>query len=55
MITLRCSRCGLDRPVSLFRGRNKVSYPGRELLCRTCQAEWLREREAKRRQADAPE
>src|SRR5687768_1163865 len=39
-----CSRCGRTRPAGLFRGRLKVSFEGRELLCRTCQAIWWRER-----------
>jgi hypothetical protein len=42
--TLTCTRCGRTRPAGLFRGRIKVSYEGRELLCRTCQAIWWRER-----------
>ena len=50
--TITCSRCGKMRPSSLFRGRNKVPYPGREMLCRTCQAGWWRtgsdDRSAKR-------
>ena len=46
--TLRCTRCGKDRPLNRFRGRHKLLYEGRELLCRTCQTEWWRVRRPKR-------
>jgi superfamily II helicase len=43
--TLTCTLCRRERPVSLFTGRLKIVYDGREMVCRTCQAEWWRIRE----------
>ena len=35
-----CPACGRDRPISRFRGRNKVPVEGRVITCRSCEREW---------------
>ena len=37
---MHCPACGRDRPISRFRGRNKVPVEGREIKCRSCEREW---------------
>ena len=51
--TITCSHCGRDRPTRLFRGRHKIVVPEREMICRTCQAEWWRAGE-RRSEGTAP-
>jgi len=34
-----CPTCERDRPISRFRGRNKVAVEGRVIMCRSCERE----------------